>query len=224
MTAAELLRRSSFAIRHLRPLAFACLLPLLLTSCAFLSATPPLPKAGAIETTSATRADELTDLASRADIFYLPDDHLRSGIAGRILRALLLGPTPPVIGIAAMNPIVSDSGNDLPTGYRSVLREAEEARLHVVGLGCAQDDYTCVASNIVAQYHSNPTAKLLVVIERHAFDVPDSVPVLVAQKAEVRQLVLETQPPARRSPQLMTWRARHLQIVDRAPLTGGNRL
>jgi hypothetical protein len=125
---------------------------------------------------------------------------------------------------------LSFSSTERRDNFGALLRISHEIAVPSIALHCAapsaQED-RCTADHIVRHFRQQGGGKLLVIMERRDIEAPQGVPYFVAQELGVRQLVLDSKaPPADRVPMLtaagLSGATAGLEIVDRAPGTGGN--
>ncbi len=191
----------------------------------------------------------MRELVSSAEIFYLPIDGPvfsdRSATL-RFLRALRASDKPAAIGWAVVPAREQDALDAAASGapriddlveemaartraarenYQTVLAANHDIGLAAIALGCNDNpnDYACLAANIERAFHQRGVGKMLILIERRGLEPPRSVSFFIQRTLGLRQVVLDSLPPARERGHLLTDRGRAMQIVNRAPGTGSDR-
>lgn len=117
----------------------------------------------------------------------------------------------------------------LPTGFttRPADSSAPTDRGTAPSIRATQLELQFVAEQIIQRLRAHPAEKLLVFLDRHELETTDGVPSLVAQKSNVRQLVLESKGQADPRARLLTGNQRDgplrlLEIEDGTPGAGGH--
>jgi hypothetical protein len=228
--------------------AIALLVGAALSACSSYT-QPALPRRATIESAdSRLPTDELRAIVDSSDILYLPVDRLeldeQNGAALRLLN--LLHESAPRVALAwaninaATQPLFEQwngGRTSLDTfldgirfasasqreAARRLLREAKERGVSASAVAC-DAGLGCTADNVAREFRTTAAGKLLVVIERSDLDPANGVPFLVAQRLQVKQVVLDARSPARNRERLLTRANRAAEIVDAAPGPGQDRL
>ena len=157
------------------------------------------------------------------------DDWLRLALRPDLRQVALGSPRDLLRKIRAGEALTDGERAHLPKDYRprpdgldnfvdrvatsSRLRKYDVTRLYRAHLAAEQ----MIAENIVRFARENPKAKLLLFLPDDVMINPREVADYVAQKASVRQMILDRSPPGARPQLLAGRRSGGLEIVDRAP-------
>ena len=117
-------------------------------------------------------------------------------------------------------PLNASERETLPTGFRAPANSDGSS----TDSGAAMVRSEFVAEIIVRRLRAHPGEKLLIFIQRSELDAASGAPLFVAQKSNVRQLVLESKQPSKTRTRLLTRNdlpgvPRLFEIEDRAPRT-----
>ena len=200
---------------------------ILLGGCSFFSRQPPLPRHAAIEAKNA--GDEaFSALIRNADIIYFPSESVllaaRSEAAWKLLQALqrnggsfafgwdsISGEEQPLLEEWANRPaprekamprlhLQAAAGGE--ESSRIFLQEADDAGAHILALRSslpAQSSEEFAAARIAEYFQHHRNEKMLVFFRREQLGRTHGVPLIVAQKTQARQLVINVPdgPPSR---------------------------